>query len=76
MRKKPYIISPYHATNFIKLCYILIFVVSVFGLKYQIFPEGEYQLWFSITATEILLENIVWSLVISGTLSFAIFKSF
>ena len=76
MKKQGAIISPLHTINIIKLCYILILVVSLFALKFQIFPEGEYQLMARITLYDMFIENIVWSAIISSILSFAIFKSF
>lgn len=76
MKKKDFFIRRRDAINIIKLCYILILVVSLFALKFQIFPEGEYQLMARITLYDMFIENIVWSAIISSILSFAIFKSF
>ena len=76
MKKMDFFIRRRDAINIIKLCYILILVVSLFALKFQIFPEGEYQLMARITLYDMFIENIVWSAIISSILSFAIFKSF
>ena len=74
MKGKNLPISPRHTFHFIKLCYILIIIVSLFGLKLAIYPEGEYQAWLAISASSILIEGVIYATIICSVLSYAIVK--
>ena len=75
MKRRVTLLTPVDAFNLIKLCYILIIVVCLFGLKLAIYPEGEHQLLLAIIAKDIILESICYATIICSLLSYVIFRA-
>ncbi|MBO5374214.1 MAG: hypothetical protein J6A54_02040 [Clostridia bacterium] len=77
MAKKPKtLVSARHAFNYIKLCYLLILTVAMYGLKLQVYPESDYEMLFALTKTNFLIESVAWALIISIAFSVILLKKF
>ena len=74
MKERHLPITPTHTLNFIKLCYILIITVGMFGIKLFVFPESEYELLLAISIGTMLIESLTYSTLICTALSLVIFR--